>query len=103
MYVGLNLLYVEEKQQHLLDPLASRMSLADPTDRYRRMRNLNNEASRRCRQNRNKKFNDLLEELKVQEARNEDLKMKYNLLVEAKDQAKKMFLEMIAQGARSQM
>lgn len=76
------------------------MSLADPNARYRRMRNLNNEASRRCRQNRNKKFNDLLEELKVQEARNQDLKIKYNLLVEAKDQAKKIFLEMIAAGQK---
>ena len=76
------------------------MSLADPTDRYRRMRDLNNKASQRCRQNRNKKFQALLDELQVQEARNVDLKMKYNLLVEAKDQAKKMFLEMIAQGAR---
>jgi len=79
---------------------APRMSLRDPTARYERMRALNNDASARCRQKRKMKFQELLEELKVQEARNEDLKMKYNLLVEAKDQAKKMFLEMIANGAR---
>jgi len=79
---------------------APRMSLRDPAARYDRMRKLNNDASARCRQKRKMKFQELLEELKVQEARNEDLKMKYNLLVEAKDQAKKMFLEMIANGAR---
>merc|ERR1711963_252435 len=79
---------------------APRMSLRDPTARYERMRALNNDASARCRQKRKMKFQELLEELKVQEARNGDLKMKYNLLVEAKDQAKKMFLDMIANGAR---
>ena len=79
---------------------APRVSLRDPTARYERMRALNNDASARCRQKRKMKFQELVEELKVQETRNEDLKMKYNLLVEAKDQAKKMFLEMIANGAR---
>merc|ERR1711963_484157 len=79
---------------------APRMSLRDPAARYKRMHTLNNDSSARCRQKRKMKFQELLEELKVQEARNEDLKMKYNLLVEAKDQAKKMFLDMIANGAR---
>merc|ERR1712242_194475 len=77
---------------------APRMTLADPEEKYRRMRDLNNDASKRCRENRKRKLQQLEEDLVAEEQRNQTLKLK--LLEEAKDEAKKMFLQSIAKGAR---
>jgi len=79
---------------------APRMTLADPEEKYRRMRDLNNDASKRCRENRKRKLQQLEEDLVAEEQRNQTLKLKLRLLEEAKDEAKKMFLQSIAKGAR---
>jgi hypothetical protein len=61
--------------------------------RYRRMRDLNNVASQRCRLNRKKKMNGALDELKKEEEKNKLLTMRVRLLEEQvlslKDEFKK--------------
>jgi len=79
---------------------APRMTLADPEEKYRRMRDLNNDASKRCRENRKRKLQQLQEDLVAEEQRNQTLKLKLRLLEEAKEEAKRMFLQSIAKGAR---
>lgn len=80
---------------------APRIKLADPKEKYMRMRSLNNEASRRYRQNASdrKKLQGLMNDLRAQEDRNNDLKIKYNQLVEAIDKVKQRLSEVNAQGA----
>jgi len=46
------------------------------------MRDLNNEASRRCRENRKRKFATLEVDMKIETERNADLKMKVRILDE---------------------
>ncbi len=55
---------------------------ASGDQKYRRMRDLNNIASRRCRQNRKQKFVTLERQEEVEAERNSDLKMKVRLLEE---------------------
>jgi len=88
---------VSTPAEHLRAP---RMTLSDPEEKYRRMRDLNNDASKRCRENRKRKLQQLEEDLVVEEQRNQTLKLKLKLLEEAKDEAKRMFLQSIAKGAR---
>merc|ERR1711899_488634 len=66
---------------------SSAMSSEEQKDfRYKRMRELNNAASKRCRINRKRKFEDMEEEQTLQAARNIELK---NKVAELEDQVSK--------------
>merc|ERR1711950_49256 len=61
----------EEKEVKVkLEPLGE-------DEKYRRMRNQNNDASKRCRENRKRKAQEMEEELKFLEERNQNLKDKF--------------------------
>jgi len=61
----------EEKEVKVkLEPLGE-------DEKYRRMRNQNNDASKRCRENRKRKAQEMEEELKFLEERNQNLKEKF--------------------------
>lgn len=62
------------------------------TDKYRRMRDLNNEASRRCRENRKRKLVTLEQEEEIEKERNGDLQMKVRLLEEQVSRIKEAIL-----------
>jgi len=59
--------------------------------KYRRMRDLNNQASRRCREARKNKAALAELELRQQEERNTELKMKYEMMKKQYDTLKKQF------------
>merc|ERR1711963_649612 len=59
--------------------------------KYRRMRDLNNQASRRCREARKNKAALAELELRHQEERNTELKMKYEMMKKQYDTLKKQF------------
>jgi len=75
---------------------APRKKLPTQQAKYRRMRDLNNDASKRCRHNRKLKIKDLLEEEKMLAEKNEELKMKLNVMQEQVEALKKLFLHKIA-------
>ena len=80
---------------------APRMNLADPEEKRRRMMDLNKDASKRYRdRKRKRKLQQREEDLAAKEQRNQTLKLKLRLLEEAKEEAKRMFLQSIAKGAR---
>merc|ERR1712088_869048 len=60
----------EEEVKVKLEPLGE-------DEKYRRMRNQNNDASKRCRENRKRKAQEMEEELKFLEERNQNLKEKF--------------------------
>jgi len=77
---------------------------ADISDlRYRRMRDLNNEASKRCRENRKSKFQILEEELDELKARNLELTVRWRRLESAVQKIKQQYIEFVAQGAQGQL
>merc|ERR1712018_448998 len=71
-------------------------SMSTAERRYRRMRDLNNIASQRCRLKRKDKLQTALNELKESEEKNKELKIKYRLLEEQVRVIKKAFLQRIS-------
>merc|ERR1719322_2132535 len=69
---------------------SSSMSTAER--RYRRMRDLNNIASQRCRLKRKSKMQNALEELKAEEDKNKELSMKVRILEEQVKALKQHFI-----------
>jgi len=63
--------------------------------KYRRMRDLNNAASKRCRVNRKRKFEDMDNEIQREESRNAKLKIQMEALETQVDNFKKMIIDMI--------
>jgi len=63
--------------------------------KYRRMRDLNNAASKRCRVNRKRKFEEMETEVQREEARNAKLKIQMEALEIQVDNFKKMIIDMI--------
>jgi len=63
--------------------------------KYRRMRDLNNAASKRCRVNRKRKFEDMETDVQREEARNAKLKIQLESLETQVDSYKKMIIDMI--------
>lgn len=76
---------------------SSNLSDDDVKDiKYRRMRDLNNAASKRCRQKRRQKFDSLEQEEQILRVKNQNLKMKYRKMKELVDELKKRFLNQVA-------
>merc|ERR1711963_1254582 len=73
---------------------SSSMSTAER--RYRRMRDLNNIASQRCRLKRKSKMQNALEELKAEEDKNKELSMKVRILEEQVKALKQHFITKIS-------
>merc|ERR1711994_179524 len=73
---------------------SSSMSTAER--RYRRMRDLNNVASQRCRLKRKSKMQNALEELKEEEDKNKELSMKVRILEEQVKALKQHFITKIS-------
>merc|ERR1712018_245252 len=69
--------------------------------KYRRMRDLNNAASKRCRVNRKRKFEEMETEVQREEARNAKLKIQMEALEIQVDNFKKMIIDMIKTKAQS--
>ena len=67
--------------------------------KYRRMRDLNNLASRRCRQNRKQKLSTLSTEESREREKNDDLKMKVRLLEEQVKRVKDAIFKSIVPGS----
>ena len=67
--------------------------------RYRRMRDLNNLASKRCRANRKRKFMGLVEEEEALKQKNAELRMKYEHLHDLVTRLKKEFIEKVSNPA----
>lgn len=73
----------------------SEMSEADVKEnKYRRMRDLNNAASKRCRLNRKRKFDDLEMQVDQEESRNTILKTRVQVLEEQVEKFKKAIIAM---------
>merc|ERR1712061_58362 len=72
------------------------ISMSTAERRYRRMRDLNNIASQRCRLKRKSKMQQALDDLKNVEEQNKELKIKYRLLEEQVRVIKKAFIQRIA-------
>jgi len=68
--------------------------------RYRRMRDLNNVASQRCRLKRKLKMQNAIDELKLSEEKNTELKMKVRILEEQVKTLKKHFINKISNPAK---
>ena len=77
---------------------SSSMSTAER--RYRRMRDLNNIASQRCRLKRKSKMQNAIDELKLSEEKNTELKMKVRILEEQVKTLKKHFIDKISNPAK---
>lgn len=67
--------------------------------KYRRMRDLNNLASKRCRQNRKRKFQDLLDEEERLRARNAELRMKCRNMEDLVAGLKRKFIDKVTNPA----
>jgi len=68
--------------------------------RYRRMRDLNNVASQKCRLKRKFKMQNAIDELKLSEEKNTELKMKVRILEEQVKTLKKHFINKISNPAK---
>lgn len=66
--------------------------------RYRRMRDLNNEASKRCRESRKRKFDELERERDTELQRNMDLKKRFKSLEQAVAKLKQYYVANLARG-----
>jgi len=90
----------ETPVDHAYAPTSAVPSTSSSGDRgvakYRRMRDLNNEASKRCRQNRKRKQSDLEAEAEALQKRNVVLKARCRKMEEFVDRMKKQFLKRIA-------
>lgn len=75
---------------------ASNSNMSTDEKRYRRMRDLNNVASQRCRLKRKTKQQGAFEDLKQEEEKNRELSMKVRLLEEQVAALKKHFIKRIA-------
>jgi hypothetical protein len=75
---------------------ASKSASSSAEKRYRRMRDLNNVASQRCRRKRKEKMNDAFDELKQEEERNKVLTIQVNVLEEQVKALKARFINRIA-------
>lgn len=64
--------------------------------KYRRMRDLNNEASKRCRMNRKRKFNELLSEEDELKNKNAELRKRCQHMEDLVNQLKRQFIEKIS-------
>ncbi|TRY78463.1 hypothetical protein TCAL_12933 [Tigriopus californicus] len=64
--------------------------------KYRRMRDLNNEASKRCRQNRKRKFEALVDDEEELRTKNRQLRMRCQQLEDVVTQLKKRFIDRVA-------
>jgi len=69
---------------------------SEDDQKYRRMRDLNNEASKRCRQNRKNKFIAVEIEMEYLEEKNKELKFKVRKMEEIVSTLKKKFISDIA-------
>jgi hypothetical protein len=67
--------------------------------KYRRMRDLNNEASKRCRQNRKRKFDLILQEEEELRKKNAELRKRCQHMEDLVGQLKKQFIEKITNPA----
>merc|ERR1712062_488781 len=76
------------------------MSMSTAERRYRRMRDLNNIASQRCRLKRKSKMQNAFDELKLSEEKNTELKMKVRILEEQVKTLKKHFINKISNPAK---
>jgi len=81
-------------EHHNYSSDSSSMSTAER--RYRRMRDLNNIASQRCRLKRKSKMQNAIDELKISEEKNTELKMKVRILEEQVKTLKKHFINKIS-------
>jgi len=77
-------------------PSTSSSSTGDRVAKYRRMRDLNNEASKRCRQNRKRKQSGLAGEEEALQKRNQVLKAKCLKMEGLVERMKKQFLKRVA-------
>merc|ERR1712018_637656 len=68
--------------------------------RYRRMRDLNNVASQKCRLKRKFKMQNAIDELRLSEEKNTELKMKVRILEEQVKTLKKHFINKISNPAK---
>jgi hypothetical protein len=75
---------------------ASNSKLSTDERRYRRMRDLNNVASQRCRLKRKQKTQNAFEDLSQEEEKNRELSMKVRLLEEQVAALKKHFIRKIS-------
>merc|ERR1712018_757298 len=78
----------------------STTSMSTAERRYRRMRDLNNIASQRCRLKRKSKMQNAIDELKISEEKNTELKMKVRILEEQVKTLKKHFINKISNPAK---
>ena len=78
------------------DDSASVDAPAGKESKYRRMRDLNNAASKRCRQNRKRKQNALEDEAVALEKRNAVLKARCEKMEQLVDRMKKEFIKKVA-------
>jgi hypothetical protein len=75
---------------------ASNSNMTTNERRYRRMRDLNNVASQRCRLKRKQKAQSSFDDLKKEEEKNRELSMKVRLLEEQVAALKKHFINKIS-------
>jgi hypothetical protein len=80
---------------------ASKSSTSSVEKRYRRMRDLNNVASQRCRLKRKEKMNSAFDELKQEEERNKELQMRVRVLEDQVQALKSRFINKIANPIRN--
>ena len=93
-----------DESDHVYSATEGNLTDAEVSDmRYRRMRDLNNEASKRCRENRKLK-NELLEaEFEIQRDRNVELRARLTRLENRVRQIKTLYLQHIASGQNADL
>merc|ERR1719219_1031248 len=94
--VHLNLQNVMADHHNYSNGGASNQNLSTDERRYRRMRDLNNVASQRCRLKRKNEMQGAFEDLKQEEEKNRELSMKVRLLEEQVAALKKHFINKIS-------
>jgi hypothetical protein len=94
--VNLNLQNVMAEHHNYSNGGASNSNMSTDERRYRRMRDLNNVASQRCRLKRKNKMQNVFEDLKQEEEKNRELSMKVRLLEEQVAALKKHFINKIS-------
>merc|ERR1719219_2558924 len=69
--------YINTSQQEEEEEVKVKLEALGEDEKYRRMRNQNNDASKRCREKRKRKAQEMEEELTFLEERNQNLKEKF--------------------------
>ena len=92
--------HIENPNQHH-DHSNDSSYISSAERRYRRMRDLNNVASQRCRLKRKSKMQNALEELKEEEDKNKELSMKVRILEEQVKALKQHFIKKISNPQKS--